>query len=81
MRQRGGRVTVDVIDNGTGIRPDKQRLIFEKFTRLTDPTRAGGAGLGLAICREVMASLGGTVAYLPGQGGAAFRVTVGLRVG
>ena len=81
VRQRRGVVLVDVIDNGSGIPQDKQRLIFEKFTRLTDPTRAGGAGLGLAICREVMASLGGTVAYLPGQGGAAFRVSVPLRVG
>jgi Na+/proline symporter/nitrogen-specific signal transduction histidine kinase len=80
VRQRGGRVLVDVIDNGSGIPEDKQRLIFEKFARLTDQTRAGGAGLGLAICREVMASLGGTVAYLPGQGGAAFRVTVPLRI-
>jgi signal transduction histidine kinase len=80
VRQRGGRVLVDVIDNGSGIPQDKQRLIFEKFARLTDQTRAGGAGLGLAICREVMASLGGTVAYLPGQGGTAFRVTVPLRI-
>jgi len=80
VRLRGGRVLIDVIDNGAGIPQDKQRLIFEKFTRLTDQTRAGGAGLGLAICREVMASLGGTVAYLPGQGGAAFRVTVPLRL-
>jgi signal transduction histidine kinase len=80
VRHRRGRVTVDVIDNGTGIPADKQALIFEKFTRLSDQNRAGGAGLGLAICREVMTNLGGTVAYLPGQGGAAFRVTVPLRI-
>jgi Na+/proline symporter/nitrogen-specific signal transduction histidine kinase len=80
VRQRRGRVTVDVIDNGTGIPADKQALIFEKFARLSDHNRAGGAGLGLAICREVMASLGGTVAYLPGQGGAAFRITLPLRL-
>ncbi|MFN3972353.1 MAG: ATP-binding protein [Gemmobacter sp.] len=80
VRHRAGRVTVDVIDNGSGIPADKQGLIFEKFARLTDQTRAGGAGLGLAICREVMANLGGTVSYLPGQGGAAFRVTLPLRL-
>ncbi len=80
VRQRRGRVTVDVIDNGTGIPAGKQALIFEKFARLSDQNRAGGAGLGLAICREVMANLGGTVAYLPGQGGAAFRVTLPLRI-
>jgi signal transduction histidine kinase len=41
----------------------------------------GGAGLGLAICREIMANLGGSIAYLPGQGGAAFRVTVPVKGG
>ncbi|WP_054303260.1 sensor histidine kinase [Gemmobacter sp. LW-1] len=80
VRQRGGRVLVDFIDNGSGIPKDKQALIFEKFARLTDQTRAGGAGLGLAICREVMANLGGTITYLPGQGGAAFRVSMPLRL-
>jgi Na+/proline symporter/signal transduction histidine kinase len=80
VRQRAGRVTVDFIDNGKGIPKDAQTLIFEKFARLSDANRAGGAGLGLAICREIMANLGGSVAYLPGQGGAAFRVTVPLRL-
>jgi signal transduction histidine kinase len=36
--QRGGRVMVDVIDNGDGIPEDKRALIFEKFARLTDQT-------------------------------------------
>lgn len=80
VRQKAGRVTVDFIDNGTGIPQESQTLIFEKFARLTDANRAGGAGLGLAICREIMTNLGGSVAYLPGQGGAAFRVTVPLRL-
>ncbi|PJF08111.1 sensor histidine kinase [Pseudorhodobacter sp. MZDSW-24AT] len=80
VRQRGGRVAVDFIDNGSGIPKKSQALIFEKFARLTDQTRAGGAGLGLAICREVMANLGGTITYLPGQGGAAFRVAIPLRL-
>jgi signal transduction histidine kinase len=80
VRQRAGRVTIDIIDNGSGIPKDSQALIFEKFARLTDSNRAGGAGLGLAICREIMTNLGGSVAYLPGQGGAAFRVTVPLRL-
>jgi signal transduction histidine kinase len=80
VRHKAGRVTVDFIDNGKGIPKDSQTLIFEKFARLTDSNRAGGAGLGLAICREIMTNLGGSVAYLPGQGGAAFRVTVPLRL-
>ena len=72
----GGGRAVDFIDNGEGIPPEGQKVIFEKFSRLEEATRAGGAGLGLAICREIMGRLGGEISYLPGQGGAAFRVTL-----
>ena len=80
-RRRGERIIVDFIDNGGGIPKESQRLIFEKFARLTDTARAGGAGLGLAICREIMSNLGGNIVYLPGQGGAAFRVSLPVRRG
>ncbi len=76
VRRRGDAVQVDFVDNGTGIPKKSQNLIFEKFSRLSDQAAAGGAGLGLAISREIMIKLGGQVAYLPGQGGAAFRVTL-----
>lgn len=79
VRRRGGRIIVDFIDNGSGIPKEARRLIFEKFSRLTDTNQAGGAGLGLAICREIMANLGGSITYLPGQGGAAFRVSLPAR--
>ncbi|MEO1788534.1 MAG: ATP-binding protein, partial [Pseudomonadota bacterium] len=69
-------VSVDFVDNGSGIPKKSQTLIFEKFARLTDQQAAGGAGLGLAICREIMARLGGDISYVPGQRGAAFRVTL-----
>ncbi len=78
VRRQSRGVHVDFIDNGSGIPMKSQNLIFEKFSRLTDQAAAGGAGLGLAICREIMTKLGGQVAYLPGQGGAAFRVTLPL---
>ena len=79
VRKRGRKVQVDFIDNGSGIPKKAQALIFEKFARLTDTASAGGAGLGLAICREIMTNLGGSIDYLPGQGGAAFRVSLPLR--
>lgn len=75
-RLHPGGAQIDIFDNGAGIEAGRQALIFEKFARLNDPSRAGGAGLGLAICREIMAVLGGDIAYLPGQGGAAFRITL-----
>ena len=70
---------IDILDNGSGIDSSRQSLIFEKFSRLNDPARAGGAGLGLAICREIMSVLGGDIVYLPGLGGACFRITLPQR--
>lgn len=70
-----GALVVDFIDNGSGIPKTEQAVIFEKFSR-TGEQKVKGAGLGLAICREIMTRLGGAVEYLPGQGGAAFRVTL-----
>jgi Na+/proline symporter/nitrogen-specific signal transduction histidine kinase len=81
VSQAGEAAVIDFIDNGSGIPAKSQDIIFEKFSRLSDQAAAGGAGLGLAICREIMLRLGGTIEYLPGQGGAAFRVMVPLAVG
>ncbi|MCB6177551.1 sodium:solute symporter [Rhodobacter sp. Har01] len=80
VKTKAGRVRIDIVDNGSGIPKDAQALIFEKFARLPGEMRAKGAGLGLAICREIVANLGGTIDYLPGQGGAAFRVFIPLRL-
>jgi signal transduction histidine kinase len=78
VRRQGDDAQIDLIDNGSGIPRKSQDIIFEKFARLGDHARAGGAGLGLAICREIMGKLGGSIAYLPGQEGAAFRLTLPL---
>jgi len=67
---------VDFTDNGSGIPDGKAELIFEKFSRLGDEAKAGGAGLGLAICREIMRRLGGEVQYLQQPKGATFRVVL-----
>lgn len=67
---------VDFIDNGSGIAVENEQLIFEKFSRLSDQSKAGGAGLGLAICREIMQRLGGDVNYMHRETGAVFRVTL-----
>ncbi|MFE3838967.1 ATP-binding protein [Pseudogemmobacter sonorensis] len=80
VRMRAGRVRIDISDNGSGIPKEAQSVIFEKFSRLPGESRANGAGLGLAICREIMGNLGGSIDYLPGQGGAAFRIVLPLRL-
>lgn len=69
-----GQRVIDFVDNGSGVPPDVQSVMFEKFARGTDHRAAGGAGLGLAICQEVMKRLGGDVVYLADRTGTAFRV-------
>jgi Na+/proline symporter/nitrogen-specific signal transduction histidine kinase len=73
-----GQLLVDFIDNGSGVAPEAQDVIFEKFARVSDQ-KAGGAGLGLAISRQIVARLGGEISYLPDRGGAAFRVSLPLK--
>jgi signal transduction histidine kinase len=61
--QADGRVTLTVDDDGPGIAPVDRQRVLERFVRL-DESRGrgtGGAGLGLAIVREVVASHGGEV--------------------
>lgn len=76
----GDQLCVDFIDNGTGIPRESQAVIFEKFSRLSDKSQAGGAGLGLAICREITNNLGGKITYLPYVQGTAFRLSLPYRV-
>ena len=78
VMQDADRVVIDFQDNGSGIAPDAVDMIFEKFARVSDQ-KAGGAGLGLAICRQVMTRLGGSVDYVPASRGANFRVVLPYR--
>lgn len=75
VQMAGHQVVIDFIDNGRGIPSEAQDTIFEKFVRLRGE-KVGGAGLGLAICREIMQRLGGNVTYLTDHGGGAFRVVL-----
>ncbi|MFG6542804.1 ATP-binding protein, partial [Sulfitobacter sp. M22298] len=54
-----------------------EALIFEKFSRITG--EGDGAGLGLAICREIMCRLGGEISFLRDVPGTAFRVQLPAR--
>ncbi len=61
--QPGEALTIDVTDNGIGIREDEQELIFEKFYRARDKRIANisGTGLGLTLARQVARMHGGDV--------------------
>ena len=79
VMQEADRVVVDFQDNGSGISAEAADMIFEKFARVSDQ-KAGGAGLGLAICRQVMTRLGGSIDYVPAGRGATFRVVLPYRL-
>lgn len=75
-RADGAGVVIEVSDRGPGLPPGAEARVFEKFYRAS---REGvrGAGLGLAICKGIVAAHGGAIsaAHRPG-GGASFRVTL-----
>lgn len=72
-----GKVTVAVRDEGMGIAAADQRLIFEKFGRVTGGPSMPGTGLGLYIARSIAEAHGGTVevSSAPGRG-STFKLTL-----
>jgi signal transduction histidine kinase len=65
-----GSVRFAVSDSGAGIAAEHLPRIFDKFYRVPGSRSRGGAGLGLAIAREIVVAHGGQidVASRPGQG-------------
>jgi two-component system sensor histidine kinase KdpD len=67
-------LVVEVSDRGPGLPPGEEARVFEKFQRAASDAEATGVGLGLAICRAIVAAHGGRIwaENRPG-GGASFR--------
>ncbi|MDQ4081252.1 MAG: ATP-binding protein [Gemmatimonadota bacterium] len=91
----GGRIMIDfttrddepelayirVSDTGIGIPPEKQEMVFEPFVQVhTGPTRVvEGAGLGLAISRELARGMGGELRVRSREGGGCIFTLTLLR--
>jgi PAS domain S-box-containing protein len=68
--QESLKVVFMISDSGIGIPPDKQRDVFSAFTQL-DPSyskRFAGMGLGLAISKSLVESMGGTITIQSAKG-------------
>ncbi|NED93147.1 sensor histidine kinase KdpD [Streptomyces sp. SID11233] len=57
----GARVELRVADRGRGVPDDGKERIFEPFQRYGDAPRGAGVGLGLAVARGFVESMGGTL--------------------
>lgn len=61
----GTRARVQVSDRGPGVPPEERELIFERFQRGSNTGGRSGFGLGLAIGRELLARMDGTLELQP----------------
>ena len=68
---KGSWLSVDVCDNGPGLRPGCEEAIFDKFVRGSMQTGGSGVGLGLSICRSLVEAHGGTIEAANADGGGA----------
>jgi C4-dicarboxylate-specific signal transduction histidine kinase len=70
---RGGRLRLEISDNGPGVPEDLVSQIFTPFFS----TKEKGSGIGLALVRQLIQGNGGTVRYAHRvQGGAQFILTI-----
>lgn len=73
-----GGASIAVRDRGFGVGEDEAQKIFERFYRSDRTSRlAGGAGLGLAVCKRLVEAMAGEIWATPREGGG---LEVGFRL-
>lgn len=77
LRRTDSRFVFTIDDVGPGIPEDEQRHIFNRFYQLDSSHKQEGNGLGLALCTQILALCGGTIAVENLAGGGC-RFTVSL---
>jgi two-component system, NtrC family, sensor histidine kinase GlrK len=76
LAQRPGWVTLDVVDQGSGVDAGDRERLFEPFYRGQNQPEGAlrGSGIGLSIVREYVQAHGGRVQFLHDGPGAHFRI-------
>ena len=76
-RQEGQSVVLDVVDHGRGVPDELKPRMFEPFERLAARNTGTGVGLGLAVVKGFVDTMGGSVAATDTEGGGlTMRVTL-----
>jgi PAS domain S-box-containing protein len=70
-----GFVTVSVVDRGPGIPAADRETVFDVFHRL-QPADQSGTGMGLAMCRKIVESIGGRIWIADSDEGTDVRMTL-----
>ena len=65
------RLAGEVADTGPGVPADRREEIFSPFHQTDAGVRLGGAGLGLAVCRQIVERMNGTIVARENPGGGA----------
>ncbi len=76
----GDRFALAIADLGPGVDPSEAERIFEAFARgrAAAEGQEAGVGLGLALCRRILAAHGGEIRAVPRRPGGLFRLSIPL---
>jgi len=70
VRGSNRAIAIEVHDSGPGLSEEQRQHLFEAFYT----TKPDGTGLGLAVSRELVAEMGGTLTYKNGSPGTTFAI-------
>lgn len=77
-RAGNGELAVEVCNDGAGFPPGRIERVFEPFERGEPEPAVPGTGIGLAVCRAILAAHGGTIRAENRPGRACVRLTLPL---
>lgn len=65
VRETKKYISIDIADQGVGVKPEDRHRLFEKFSRIDNPlsTLVGGSGLGLYWAKKIVDLHGGKITY------------------